>query len=383
MLLMLLFVLRTNSQSNALQVIGANRTVVHGSTVTLPCKLVDTKEELSQISWQRTTRVKHKNDFLTVLEKDGPLYVNGRDDRFKYIGIFKQLNGSIQISNVSLLDEGVYTCIFTLFPSGSYETDIYLNVLVPPVTHVKDNRPTLADEEVCIATCTAAGSKPQADVRWFTGSLAENLRATTNSTKHDNGTTTTVSFLYGVPTMGINQQVVQCVVTSPALSKKATIPFTIQVYFAPMEVKIDAKPKDSFHCVTEANPKAEFKWTRVDPAWPQSGVRVEGATLQFLTGSSDLNGLYQCDAFNEYGSRSVYVFRSVIPGSCTVCWILFSLLIILAAAAAAVWYLYKAEKLPCFGSRGDLFTRRVIETGMEGQRMQVSSDPPEAEEPGV
>ena len=117
------------------------------------------------------------------------------------------------------------------FPSWVHVNLLCLiTLLVPPVIRVKDNLPTLADKEVCIATCTAAGSKPPANVTWLTGSLAGNLRATANSTHHDNGTTTTVSYLFGVPTKTIHQQVVHCVVTSPALSKETKINFTIQVY---------------------------------------------------------------------------------------------------------------------------------------------------------
>ncbi|XP_062258715.1 nectin-4-like isoform X1 [Platichthys flesus] len=356
MWLMLLFILNANTQTNALQVIGGNRTVVQGRTVTFNCELVDTTETVNQISWQRTTRVKTDNFFLTVRKINGPEYVNGRDDRIKFIGSFNELNGSFQISSVSLQDEGIYTCIFTLFPSGTHNTHIHLDVLVPPVIRVEDNLPTLADKEVCIATCTAAGSKPPANVSWLTDSLADNLRETANSTHHDDGKTTTVSYLFGVPAMEIDQQVVHCVITSPALSKEAKVPFTIQVYFAPKEVKIGANLKeDSFQCETDSKPKPEFNWTRVGKAWPQSGVRVEGGTLQFLTRSSDLNGLYQCTAFNPYGRSIVYIFRSVISEPCVVCWILFAILIVLIVAAA-VWHLYKSGKLPFF-----LVTRREAE----------------------
>ncbi|XP_060943981.1 nectin-4-like [Limanda limanda] len=382
MWLMLLFFLNVNIQINALQVIGGNRTVVQGQTVTFNCKLVDTTETLTQISWQRTTRVKKNNDFLTVLETNGPVYVNGRDDRIKFNGSFNELNGSIQISNVSLLDEGIYTCILTLLLSRSHNTHVHLDVLVPPVIRVKDNLPTLADKEVCIATCTAADSKPPANVSWLTGSLADNLRATANSTPQDHGKTTTVSYLFGVPTMGINQQVVHCVVTSPALSKEAKIPFTIQVYFAPMEVKIVENPKeDSFQCETDSNPNLEFNWTRVDQAWPQSGVRIEGGTLQFLTRSSDLNGLYQCTAFNQYGISSVYIFRSVISEPNPVCWILFALLIVLIVAPA-VWQLYKSDKLPFLHSRRVRVKRREKEV-INPVETAFNEDLREAEETGA
>ncbi|XP_071332257.1 nectin-1-like, partial [Trachinotus anak] len=193
-------------------------------------KLTDTTEALTQISWQRTTRGKPQNDnFFTILPTDGPKFDNGNSDRFEFIGSLNGKNGSLQLSDVTLVDEGVYTCIFTLFPTGNYKTEIPLNVLVPPVTYVKDNVPVLGDEEVSLATCTAAGSRPPAGVRWLTGTLAEKVRATTNSTRHANGTTTTVSSLLGVPTRDINQRSVQCVITSPALLKEETIPFSIQV----------------------------------------------------------------------------------------------------------------------------------------------------------
>ena len=105
--------------------------MVQGATATFPCKLVslDTRESLTQISWHRTTRVKTNNYFLAVRKTNGPDYVNGHDDRIKFIGSFNELNGSFQISNVSLLDEGIYTCIFILFPSGSPDTQIHLDVL--------------------------------------------------------------------------------------------------------------------------------------------------------------------------------------------------------------------------------------------------------------
>uniref|UniRef100_A0A3Q3SC88 Ig-like domain-containing protein n=1 Tax=Mastacembelus armatus TaxID=205130 RepID=A0A3Q3SC88_9TELE len=113
-----------------LRVIGGNVTVVQGGTVILPCKLTDTTEDLNQISWQRDTRRKPQTDnFYTIQKDDAPHFVNGEDNRFKFIGSIKDKNGSLQLSNVTLLDEGIYRCIFTLFPSGNHKTEMHLNVL--------------------------------------------------------------------------------------------------------------------------------------------------------------------------------------------------------------------------------------------------------------
>lgn len=95
---------------------------------------------------------------------------------------------------------------------------------------MKDNHPTVGTKEVPLVTCTAAVSKPPAEVKWITGSLAKKVEVTTNFTTHDNGTTTTVSSLLGIPTREINNHLVQCVITNTALSKEVILDFSMQIY---------------------------------------------------------------------------------------------------------------------------------------------------------
>uniref|UniRef100_A0A669BER8 Ig-like domain-containing protein n=1 Tax=Oreochromis niloticus TaxID=8128 RepID=A0A669BER8_ORENI len=295
--------------------------LVFRGTAILPCHVTDTRDDLTQITWQRRTREKpHNDNFITTQPRNALQFVNGRDGRFKYVVIFNDKNGTLQLSNVALKDEGSYTCIFTLFPSGNQKIEIPLNflitvtarntftkrcclrtlgrdicsrlmcqrnvrnfllsltsvvfapkhvcdtvssglsnvalkdegsytciftlfpsgtqkteiplkVFVPPITSIKDNLPTLGKEEVLFATCTAAGSKPPAEVRWLTGTFADKVRMTTNSTQYDNGTTTTVSSLFGVPTREINGRQVRCDISGDSLTKEISLPFTIQFIF--------------------------------------------------------------------------------------------------------------------------------------------------------
>uniref|UniRef100_I3KG72 Ig-like domain-containing protein n=1 Tax=Oreochromis niloticus TaxID=8128 RepID=I3KG72_ORENI len=128
--LLVLMVALLRTDVIALQVIGGSVTVIQGGTAILPCHVIDTNDDLTQISWQRKTREKpHNDNFLTILPREGPQFVNGGDDRFKYIGNFNEKNGTLQLANVALKDEGRYTCIFTLFPSGNQKTEIPLNLL--------------------------------------------------------------------------------------------------------------------------------------------------------------------------------------------------------------------------------------------------------------
>ncbi|XP_039455930.1 nectin-4-like isoform X1 [Oreochromis aureus] len=340
--LLVLMVALLRTDVIALQVIGGNVTVEQGGTAILPCHVIDTNDDLTQISWQRRTREKPRNDnFLTILPREGVQFLNGGDDQFKYIGNFNDKNGTLQLSNVTLKDEGSYTCIFTFFPSGNQKTEIPLNLLVPPFTNIKENLPTLGTEEVLFATCTAAGSKPPAEVRWLTGALGDKVRTTTNSTQYDNGTTTTVSSLFAVPTREINGHQVQCVISGDSLTKEETLPFIIQVYFAPAEVKIRAISEDSFECLTEANPNAKFTWSRSGQSLLQSSVKVNGAELQLLSLSSDLNGLYQCEASNAYGRKHSQLYVHVASGACSAAWALFRVLVFLNVTGAAAWYFYK------------------------------------------
>ncbi|XP_039861508.1 nectin-3-like isoform X1 [Simochromis diagramma] len=299
----------------ALQVIGGSVTVKQGSTAILSCYVTGTNDDLTQITWQRKTREKpHNDNFLTILPREGVQFVNGGDDRFKYIGNFNNNNGTLQLSNVALKDEGRYTCIFTLFPSGNQKIEIPLNLLVPPFTSVKDNLPTLGTEEVLFATCTAAGSKPPAEVKWLTDALGEKVRTTTNSTQYDNDTTTTVSSLFGIPTREINGHQVQCVISGDSLSKEESLLFTIQIYFPPTEVNIRVISEDLFECVTEAKPNANFIWSRSGQSLLESSVKIDGAKLQLLSLTSDINGLYQCEASNTYGSKRGQLYVYVASG---------------------------------------------------------------------
>uniref|UniRef100_A0A3P9MEG4 Ig-like domain-containing protein n=1 Tax=Oryzias latipes TaxID=8090 RepID=A0A3P9MEG4_ORYLA len=208
----------TSSTLNSVQV--GDVVVMVGSSAILPCHII-TNDRLSQITWQKTVKGKAPNDvFLTIQPKIGLVYSNGKDSRFEFNGNFSDKNGTLKFSNVTLEDEGSYTCIFSLFPGGTQSRNSQLVILVPPITNLMDYTPLEGNEEVPLATCTAAASKPKAEVRWIKGSLEGKVREKLNETQHANGTTTTWSTLLGKPGRQLNGQSVKCVISSEATKEE-------------------------------------------------------------------------------------------------------------------------------------------------------------------
>ncbi|XP_056905899.1 nectin-1-like isoform X4 [Takifugu flavidus] len=339
------FLMTLGTTVGAPSVVGRDVSVIQGETGVLLCSVIDTNYNVSQISWEKRTRG-HPQDseFVTITPGSGLKVINGGGDRVKFIGNIDDKNGSLELSGITLMDEGIYTCAFTLYPSGTQQKMISLNVVVPPVSSLVDNHPVLGDKEVSLATCTAAGSKPPATVSWLFGDLPGDLTTISNAIEHHNGTETTFGSLVGVPSRELDQQLVQCVVTSKA-TKDQTLPFTIQIYFPPSEVNINEQPDGSFSCDTAAKPKPEIVWTRIDGSWPESSVTVKDGRLKFLTMDASLNGLYQCEASNEYGSKYGRLYVHNNAGHCTDCWTLFGILISIIAEVVVILFLCTSGKL--------------------------------------
>ncbi|XP_055734208.1 nectin-4-like [Salvelinus fontinalis] len=223
-------------------------------------------------------------------------------------------------------------------------------VIVPPLVNVTvDVPPVIGENEVILATCVAAGAKPQADVRWKTGALGSLFRTVTNSTQHTNGTTTVLSHLLGVPTRAANQQQVQCVINQSALVTENTYNYSINIHYPPQTVNItlsEASKTTVFLCVADGNPHPNYTWSRVGQPWPGSSVRAEeGDTLHFL--SSELNGLYVCEASNPYGRATGSLYVHTSSETSAACWVLLIVLLcLIVAGAALLWYQGKYRQFP-------------------------------------
>lgn len=104
--------------------------VLEGDDAQLFCQLLNTAEPLTSITWQRRTKEKPTNTDFFIIASDGKEeHKNGLGDRVKFTGNILDRIGSVLLRSVTARDEGIYTCIFSLFPSGPDEKEIRLTVL--------------------------------------------------------------------------------------------------------------------------------------------------------------------------------------------------------------------------------------------------------------
>ncbi|XP_066563132.1 nectin-1 [Amia ocellicauda] len=300
------------------RVINGAVTATVGEDTNLTCKLIDTRESLSQISWQRKLGASSEpENFLTFDPDTGPNAVGIFGKRVKFIGNASQMEGSISIPNPSISDEGIYICIFTLFPSGPYKHNIMLTVnACPVVTVTTEDPPEVGCEERTVATCTAANGKPAADVFWEYGEdLKIPFTAVMNRTVNENNTITVRSELRAIPSRSMQQKEVRCIVKHPLLTQHKNISHRLSVHYPPQWVNI-AKVKDSsldtvFICEAEANPQpTDYHWYRINHTLTSSKIRANGRRLELLEQSPDVNGLYVIEASNTYGKASgtIYIY---------------------------------------------------------------------------
>ncbi|XP_057192812.1 nectin-2 isoform X2 [Triplophysa rosa] len=303
-------------------------------------QLTDTGDSLTRIIWRKKTREDPEEKSFFVIFPDGRTdHLNGLKDRIQFIGDISEKIGSVQIQEMRLLDEGIYTCIFNLFPSGPFETNVNVTVLVPPEVSVLEVTTVVGDLDVVLASCIAFSARPAAEVIWRLGPPQTFLRTQTNHTVHPNGTFTVVANLLGAPLKSLNQQKVQCVVTHEALEKELVLDYQINIHYPPESVMIipdSTRSAKEFRCVVDSNPSpTNYTWTRKNENTSQT-IQSDGNQLPVPKLSPDFNGLYICKASNQYGSALGSLYLHVHTESSSVCWGLFGFIICCAVPCIVV-----------------------------------------------
>ncbi|XP_060732944.1 nectin-3-like [Tachysurus vachellii] len=322
----------------AIKVIGRDASVTTGDDAQLFCEVIERTDLLTTIRWQIRTKKKPTNTDFLVITSSGKEHINRLRNRVKFAGNFIGLDGSILLSNVTILDEGIYTCMFSVFPSGRNETEICLRVQVSPVVSVGTDVPAVAgDTEGILATCTAANAKPAAEVSWSLGALNNTVKVQNTVTVDSEDRYTVKSNLIGTASKDLKQKKVQCVVTHPGLKQKLELNYTLDIHYPPQVVYISsAGDQGAFQCEADANPKpTSFTWSRYFPVSETLSSGVNSSLIVQLT--PDSNGHYYCVASNQYGEAvgSFYMYDKTSTESKT-CWSLF-ILTLVAVCCFLIW----------------------------------------------
>ncbi|XP_059417143.1 poliovirus receptor isoform X2 [Carassius carassius] len=326
------------------KVIGQDTTVINGENATLLCHLTETDDDLTRIIWKKKTRENPEETlFFVIRQGDKTEHKNGLITRLQFIGNFAEKNGSIQLLRMRLLDEGIYTCTFNLYPSGPLETDINVTVFARPVGTVKGEAPVAGYLEVKLASCFASNAWPAAEVMWRLGDLENSLRTETNHIINPDGTITVVSYLLGVPLKHLNKKNIQCVVKHNTQEEELVLNYRINIHYPPESVVIiPDTPKNAkeFRCIVDSNPEpTSYIWTR------ESTPYYEGNKLPVPKLSPDINGLYICNASNQYGSSLGSLYISVHTETSNVCWGLFGFFICCAVLVVVFGVIFRYKRV--------------------------------------
>ncbi|XP_055022681.1 cell adhesion molecule 2b [Boleophthalmus pectinirostris] len=289
--------------------ITQNVTVVEGTSANMTCR-VEFNDNTS-LQWSNPAQ-------QTLFFGDKKAL---RDNRIELVRASSQ-ELTIRISDVSLADEGLYTC--SLFTMPVKTTKAYLTVLgVPRRPEITGfTRPALEGELVTL-TCTTWGSKPAANIRWFRNDKEVQGSKEVNATGRSFTVRSSLQFQVDRRDDSVAYT---CSVEHVSLSNPYMTTEVLEVHYAPqLEIRNSLIiPQEGqyfkLECVNRGNPIPEpILWSKDGGDLPDvDRMIVEGTELTFTTLNKTDNGTYRCEASNDLGSARaeyiLFVYAKDFPG---------------------------------------------------------------------
>eukprot|EP00075_Anas_platyrhynchos_P021235 XP_027310488.1 cell adhesion molecule 2 [Anas platyrhynchos] len=247
-----------------------NVTVVEGGTANLTCR-VDQNDNTS-LQWSNPAQQTLYFDDKKAL----------RDNRIELVrASWHEL--SISVSDVSLSDEGQYTC--SLFTMPVKTSKAFLTVLgVPEKPQITGFTSPVMEGERMQLTCKTSGSKPAADIRWFKNDKEVKDVKYLKEEDANRKTFTVSSTLDFLADRNDDGAVVSCRVDHESLNS------TPQIAMQVLEI----------HCKPEP-----VLWTKDGGELPDpERMVVNGRVLSISFLNKTDNGTYRCEAKNPIGRNS-------------------------------------------------------------------------------
>ncbi|KAF3840789.1 hypothetical protein F7725_006651 [Dissostichus mawsoni] len=262
-----------------------NMTVTEGGTVNMTCR-VEYNDNTS-LQWSNPAQ-------QTLFFGDKKAL---RDNRIELLhASWSEL--TISISDVTLTDEGMYTC--SLFTMPVRTAKAYLTVLGVPEKPEIDGltKPALEGDQITL-TCMTQGSKPAADLRWFRNEKEVKGAKEVNAS----GKTFTVrSSLQLHVDRNDDGVAYTCKVDHVALTQ--TPQQATEVLEEGQYLKLE--------CVSKGNPSPDpVMWTKDGGELPDlDRMIVEGRELTFTSLNKTDNGTYRCEASNHLGPAALNMYST-------------------------------------------------------------------------
>nr|XP_046173210.1 cell adhesion molecule 2a isoform X1 [Oncorhynchus gorbuscha] len=282
--------------SSGQQPLVQNQTVTEGGTANMTCR-VEYNDQTS-LQWSNPAQ-------QTLFFGDKKAL---RDNRIELVrASWSEL--TISISEVTLADEGMYTC--SLFTMPVKTAKAYLTVLgVPEMPEIDGlTKPALEGDEITL-TCMTHGSKPAADLRWFRNEKEIKGAKEVNASGKTFTVTSSLQLLVDRDDDGAAYT---CKVDHVALLQTPQqTTEVLEVHYAPRVAITNSLmfPQEGqylkLECVSKGNPSPDpVMWTKDGGELPDlERMIVEGRELTFTTLNKTDNGTYRCEASNHLGTSS-------------------------------------------------------------------------------
>ncbi|XP_044129951.1 nectin-4 [Bufo gargarizans] len=289
-------------------------TAVLGLDVSLTCYYkAQEQEKVTQVIWSKKI-INGQNIQVAILNTEYGAHIPREyEGRVKENSPLKPEDGSIILKNVVQADEGIYQCRVYTFPSGTFEAEVELKVLVPPLPTLNPGDPLVEGVGLTLAaSCTAEGS-PAPTLTWETEVSGKNI---SNTYSHARSASVTSEF-YVVPTRSMHKKLLTCVVSHPVFQQEKRITHVLEVeYLADITIQgyehwFAGKDDAALRCLCDGYPTPKYTWVRVNASLPKD-VKIEGNQLRF-TGPllAEDAGVYICEATNGVTTRQASVMVTV------------------------------------------------------------------------
>ncbi|XP_069312940.1 nectin-2 isoform X2 [Eulemur rufifrons] len=293
-----------------------------GGTVELPCHLLPPtpKVEVSLVIWQRLDAAGVSQNVATLHPKFGPSFPSPQpgSERLSFVAVGQNTgagqgtkmelrDATLALRELTVEDEGNYTCEFATFPKGSLNGVTWLRAIAEPQNHAEAQEVTLSLDPVPVARCVSTGGRPPARISWLSPLDGESRESQVAGPQP--GTVTVTSRFTLVPLGQADGAKVTCKVEHESFKEPVLLPVTLSVRYPP-EVSISGyddnwylgRGEATLNCDVRSNPEPTgYDWSTTSGVFPASAV-AQGSQLIIHSVDTLVNTTFICTVTNAVGT---------------------------------------------------------------------------------